>query len=90
MVFSYLNHKDVWPKYCAVHEAIYDHMGDFDTWYSAQTGAAVTIPNLQKEWKEYNRVVLDSMVRRARETAGYMYKNKRIQNTCKNMDKSTV
>ncbi|KAJ9415052.1 hypothetical protein QL093DRAFT_2452770 [Fusarium oxysporum] len=65
MIFSYLNHKDIWPKYCAVYEAIYDHMGDFDTWYSTQ-----------QEWKEYNRLVLDSMVRSARYTEIWMYNNK--------------
>lgn len=77
MIFSYLNHKEVWPKYCAVYEAIYDHFGDFDTWYSTQNGAAVTIPSLQKEWKEYNRVLLDSIVRRARISATWMYNNKK-------------
>ncbi|EXK35888.1 hypothetical protein FOMG_09085 [Fusarium oxysporum f. sp. melonis 26406] len=76
MIFSYLNHKDIWPKYCAVYEAIYDHMGDFDTWYSTQQGAGTTIPSLLKEWKEYNRLVLDSMVRRARYTEIWMYNNK--------------
>ncbi|RKK78428.1 hypothetical protein BFJ69_g5478 [Fusarium oxysporum] len=76
MIFSYLNHKDIWPKYCAVYEAIYDHMGDFDTWYSTQQDAGTTIPSLLKEWKEYNRLVLDSMVRRARDTETWMYNNK--------------
>ncbi|EGU74598.1 hypothetical protein FOXB_14896, partial [Fusarium oxysporum f. sp. conglutinans Fo5176] len=76
MIFSYLNHKDIWPKYCAVYEAIYDHMGDFDTWYSTQQGAGTTIPSLLKEWREYNRLVLDSMVHRARDTETWMYNNK--------------
>ncbi|KAG5798604.1 hypothetical protein H9Q69_002344 [Fusarium xylarioides] len=62
MIFNYLNNQQVWDKYCAVYEAIYDHMGDFDTWY-ATNAAGVTIPNLQKEWKDYNRILLDSMVR---------------------------
>ncbi|EWY82850.1 hypothetical protein FOYG_14938 [Fusarium oxysporum NRRL 32931] len=74
MIFNYLNHKDVWPKYCAVYEAIYDHMGKFDAWYAVH-GAGVTIPSLQKEWKDYNRVVLDSIVKRSKVTMEYMFKN---------------
>lgn len=45
--------------------------------HSANNGAAVAIPSLQDEWKEYIRVVLDSMVRRSRATFDYMYQNRR-------------
>ncbi|RBA18191.1 chitinase [Fusarium proliferatum] len=75
MIFNYLNNQQVWDKYCAVYEAIYDHMGDFDTWY-ATNGAGVTIPNLQKEWKDYNRILLDSMVRRMRILMEHFWNNK--------------
>ncbi|KAF5626368.1 glycosyl hydrolase family 18 [Fusarium tjaetaba] len=75
LVFNYLNNQEVWDKYCAVYEAIYDHMGDFDTWY-ATNGAGVTIPNLQKEWKDYNRILLDSIVRRMRILMEHFWNNK--------------
>lgn len=76
MVFTYLNNQDVWNSFCGSYEAIYNLLGDFDTWY-ANNGAAVAIPNLQNEWKQYIRDTLDSMVRRSRATFDYMYQNRR-------------
>ncbi|KAF4997450.1 hypothetical protein FGRMN_3814 [Fusarium graminum] len=74
LVFNYMNNREVWAKFCVVYEAIYDHMGDFDTWYAAQTNTGgVAAPNLQKEWKEFNRELLDSIVRRSRASLKRMY-----------------
>lgn len=81
LVFNYLNTKEIWEKFCGTYEAIYDLLGDFDTWY-AQNGAGLTIPSLQKEWKNYNREVLDSLVRRSRATLKWMYENKRYVFIC--------
>lgn len=76
MIFTYLNTQEVWDKFCGTYEAIYDLLGDFDTWYS-QNGQGVAIPNLQDEWKEYIRVSLDSLVRRSRATFDYMLAHRR-------------
>lgn len=76
MIFNYLNTQSVWNAFCGTYEAVYDHLGDFDTWYAAN-GAAFAIPNLQDEWKNYVRVALDSMVLRSRATFRYMYENRR-------------
>ncbi|KAF5676733.1 glycoside hydrolase family 18 [Fusarium denticulatum] len=74
LVFNYMNNKEIWAKFCVVYEAIYDHMGEFDTWYAAQTNTGgVTAPNLQKEWKEFNRELLDSIVRRSRASFKTMF-----------------
>ncbi|KAF5244294.1 hypothetical protein FANTH_7804 [Fusarium anthophilum] len=95
LVFNYMNNKEVWAKFCAVYEAIYDHMGEFDTWYAAQTNTGgVTAPNLQKEWKEFNRELLDSIVRRSRFAKLWLqsywvnYGQIKFSNTCNNMDAS--
>ncbi|POS72695.1 chitinase [Diaporthe helianthi] len=77
LVFTYLNTQQVWDGFCGSYEALYDLLGRFDTWY-ASNGAAVAIPNLQDEWKQYIRVVLDSMVRRSKATFDYMYQNRRV------------
>jgi chitinase len=76
MIFNYLNTQSVWNAFCGTYEAVYDHLGDFDTWHAAN-GAAFAIPNLQDEWKSYVRVALDSMVLRSRATFRYMYENRR-------------
>ncbi|SCO15302.1 related to chitinase [Fusarium fujikuroi] len=74
MLFNYMNNKEIWAKFCVVYEAIYDHMGEFDTWYAAQTNTGgVAAPNLQKEWKEFNRELLDTIVRRSRASFKAMY-----------------
>lgn len=65
MVFNYLNSPDIWSMFCDTYEALYELMGDFDTFY-AGSGSGVTIPSLQDEWKEYIEVVLSSMVSRSR------------------------
>lgn len=77
MVFTYLNVQTVWDSFCGTYEAIYDLLGDFDTWY-AQNGAAFAIPSLQDEWKEFIRVTLDSMVLRSRATFDTMYQNRKF------------
>jgi hypothetical protein len=76
LVFNYLNTKEIFDKFCGTYEALYDLLGEFDDWYT-QNGSGLTIPSLQKEWKDYNREVLDSAVRRSRATLKWMYENKR-------------
>jgi hypothetical protein len=34
MDFNYLNDAAVWAALCGTYEAIYNHMGDFGTWYA--------------------------------------------------------
>ncbi|KAJ4386833.1 hypothetical protein N0V93_009731 [Gnomoniopsis smithogilvyi] len=73
MIFNYLNTQAVWDSFCGSYEAIYDLMGDFDTWYAAngafiQSHGVIGVPSLQSEWKTYIRTSLDSMVRRSRST----------------------
>ncbi|KAH6867367.1 hypothetical protein B0T10DRAFT_572385 [Thelonectria olida] len=65
MVFEYMNNPTIWAKFCDTYEAMYKLFGDFDTFYATQ-GSGVTIPSLQKEWKEYIEVVLTSMVLRSK------------------------
>lgn len=66
----------MWSKFCATYEAIYDRLGEFDDWY-VQQNTGVIAPSLQKEWKEYIRVVLDSAVLRSRAQFDTYYDNKR-------------
>ena len=42
MVFEYLNDAKVWPKFCATFEAIYDLLGEFDTYH-------ISLASLQPE-----------------------------------------
>ncbi|KAH7123094.1 hypothetical protein EDB81DRAFT_813547 [Dactylonectria macrodidyma] len=65
MTFSYLNNKNVWKAFCATYEAIYEHLGDFDTWYATNRNGDIDV-SLQSEWNKYVRAVLDSLVRRSR------------------------
>ncbi|KAF7557956.1 hypothetical protein G7Z17_g343 [Cylindrodendrum hubeiense] len=65
MTFSYLNNKDVWKAFCATYEAIYEHFGDFDAWYTTNRNGDTDI-SLQPEWNKYVRAVLDSLVSRSR------------------------
>ncbi len=76
MLFTYLNNQEVWDAFCGTYETVYDHLGDFDDWY-VQNGQGFTIPSLQQEWKQYIRVVLDSLVLRSRATFDFMYQNRR-------------
>lgn len=76
MIFNYFNANEVWDKFCASYEAMYDHMGAFNTFY-AQRGQAVTIPNLQTEWEEFIRTTLDNIVTRSLTAFDMMYENRR-------------
>lgn len=67
MVFEYLNHPDIWKKFCDTYEALWEQMGNFDTFYATQSSAP-TIPSLQDEWKEFIEVVLTSLVYNTRKT----------------------
>lgn len=71
-----MNDATVWSIFCNTYEALYELLGEFDSWY-AQNGAAVAIPSLQDEWKEFTQAVLQSMVRNANFSFDWMYSNKR-------------
>lgn len=73
MIINYLNDQEVWGKFCATYEAIYDHFGTWDRWHAQAGYPAGQIPSMQDEWKEYIRVVLDSFILRARATFDYMH-----------------
>lgn len=51
-------------------------MGTFNTFY-AQKCQAVTIPDLQDEWKEFVRTALDSVVTRSLTAFDVMYEKRR-------------
>ncbi|KAH7309224.1 hypothetical protein B0I35DRAFT_398631 [Stachybotrys elegans] len=72
MVFTYLNHPEVWQAFCSVYEAIYDLLGNWDDWWDAN-GSGFTPPSLQAEWRDYMETVLTSLVRRSRSTFDYQY-----------------
>ncbi|KAI8659036.1 Chitinase [Fusarium keratoplasticum] len=65
MVFRYMNDPIIWKKFCDTYEALYELFGTFDTFY-AQQGSGLTIPSLQKEWKEFIEVGLTSLVARSK------------------------
>ncbi|KAM0553403.1 hypothetical protein ACHAPJ_007417 [Fusarium lateritium] len=65
MVFEYMNHPDVWTKFCDTYEALRTVFGKFDTYYARQTSAPA-IPSLKDEWKEYIETLLETTVRLAR------------------------
>ncbi|KAL6910197.1 hypothetical protein GGI43DRAFT_389540 [Trichoderma evansii] len=75
MVFNYLNNNKVWDKFCATYQALYDYMGDFNTFYASK-GQVVAIPNLQDEWEEFIRTALDSAVTRALAAFDMMYEKR--------------
>lgn len=80
MIFNYINAKEVWDKFCASYEAMYDHMDAFNTFY-ARKGQAVTIPNLQVEWEEFIRTTLDTLATRSLTAFDMMYQNRRYVNS---------
>ena len=74
MVFTYLDKQNIWDKFCGTYEAIYDRLGEFDKWY---TNKFKDPSDLQSEWKKYLRVVLDSMVARAKIDFDIFYQNRK-------------
>ncbi|KAL6690469.1 glycoside hydrolase family 18 protein [Trichoderma pleuroticola] len=71
LVFTYLNSPEIWDMFCASYEAMYDHMGFYDSWYSVN-GPGIVI-NFQAEWKKYIRAALDAAVTRSRTAFDNMY-----------------
>lgn len=63
MVFEYINNPKVWPKFCATFEAIYELMGEFDTYHAGQ---GHNLHSLQSEWPKYIRTVLNSISNRSK------------------------
>ena len=66
MVFNYMNEPDVWSKFCATYEAIYDLLGQWQTYYNNKPNAplpqGLNLPDLQDEWKTYINTALDQIV----------------------------
>ncbi|KAM3426153.1 hypothetical protein NHJ13734_009626 [Beauveria thailandica] len=77
IIFNYLNSQTVWEAFCGTYEAIWKQMGQFDDWYTKNARGGPVIPSLQKEWKEYNQVLLSSVVRRARAQFDFFYQSRR-------------
>lgn len=75
LIFTYLDQQTVWDSFCGTYEAIYDLMGQFDSWYDLNRNGAIQI-SLQSEWKTYIRTALDSVVLRGREMFDWMNHNK--------------
>ncbi|KAJ5124984.1 uncharacterized protein N7515_008809 [Penicillium bovifimosum] len=73
MVFEYINHPDVWEKFCATYEAIYNRLGEFDEYHSRKGNS---FPVLQDEWPKYIDVVLKSMANRSRGTLSWMFQQR--------------
>ncbi|KAH0528005.1 hypothetical protein TsFJ059_002919 [Trichoderma semiorbis] len=71
LVFTYLNTPEIWDMFCASYEAMYQHMGFYDSWYSVN-GPGIVI-NFQAEWKKFIRTALDAAVTRARTAFDNMY-----------------
>ncbi|RYP44871.1 hypothetical protein DL768_008713 [Monosporascus sp. mg162] len=75
MLFNYLNNNDVWNRFCASYEALWDRFGEFDEWWLNNQGVSNVL--LQSAWKDYVREVLDSLVRRSRDTFDAMYNDRK-------------
>ncbi|KAJ5566412.1 hypothetical protein N7535_008050 [Penicillium sp. DV-2018c] len=73
MVFEYMNHPDVWEKFCATYEAIYDRLGEFDEYHSQKGN---NFPVLQDEWPKYIDAVLKSMANRSKGTLSWMFQQR--------------
>ncbi|KAL7959945.1 hypothetical protein V8C34DRAFT_92673 [Trichoderma compactum] len=71
LVFTYLNTPEIWDMFCASYEAMYQHMGNYNSWYSAN-GPGIAI-DFQAEWKKFIRTALDAAVTRARTAFDNMY-----------------
>ncbi|KAK4069890.1 CAZyme family GH18 [Trichoderma aggressivum f. europaeum] len=76
LVFTYLNSPEIWDMFCASYEAMYDHMGFYDSWYSVN-GPGIII-NFQAEWKKYIRTALDAAVTRSRTAFDNMYQQQYV------------
>lgn len=62
--------------FCASYEAMYQHMGFYDSWYSVN-GPGIVI-NFQAEWKKFIRTALDAAVTRARTAFDNMYQQQYV------------
>ncbi|PKK46869.1 hypothetical protein CI102_8377 [Trichoderma harzianum] len=76
LVFTYLNTPEIWDMFCASYEAMYQHMGFYDSWYSVN-GPGIVI-NFQAEWKKFIRTALDAAVTRARTAFDNMYQQQYV------------
>ncbi|OQD86867.1 hypothetical protein PENSOL_c084G07525 [Penicillium solitum] len=77
MVFNYLNEPDVWSKFCGTYEAIYDLLGQWQTYYNNNPNApmpqGLNLPDLQDEWKTYINTALDQIVKNGKSTFNNMH-----------------
>ncbi|KAJ6001245.1 hypothetical protein N7522_006472 [Penicillium canescens] len=77
MVFNYMNEPVVWSKFCATYEAIYDLLGQWQTYYNNNPNAplpqGLNLPDLQDEWKTYINTALDQIVSNGKSTFNQMH-----------------
>lgn len=62
--------------FCASYEAMYQHMGTYNSWYSVN-GPGIAI-DFQAEWKKFIRTALDAAVTRARTAFDNMYQQQYV------------
>lgn len=67
-----MNNQIIWDKFCDTYEALYDRLGDFDSWY-ARNGGPLAIPSLQNEWRAFVRAMLESIVSNSRTEFDKLY-----------------
>ncbi|RSL67275.1 hypothetical protein CEP53_003068 [Fusarium sp. AF-6] len=75
LLFSYMNHDDVWDMWCDTYNAMRDHLAEFDKFYPK--GKDDPDVALVDEWDKYHRAALDSIVLQARESWDWLYDNRR-------------
>ncbi|KAL2836873.1 hypothetical protein BJY01DRAFT_258587 [Aspergillus pseudoustus] len=82
MIINYLNDPEAFSKFCGTYEGIYAHFEEWDRWHaSAGYPAGRNIPSMRDEWREYIRVVLDSLIIRSRATFDYMLDKRQLFRT---------
>lgn len=77
MMYEFFQSDAVMNAFCGTYEGAYTLLGTFDTYYNTQRAGANPgdVSNLQDEWQEYIRVLIDSMVERSRGDLEYYYAN---------------
>jgi len=74
MIFTYMNHNEVWASFCETYNGILDRLEEADAWYKAKTGAT---SYLAEEWPKFVRQELDFVVERARMDLKMMNQNRK-------------
>jgi chitinase len=73
MVFEYMNDPKVWEMFCAVYEAIYKRLGEFDDFHASLNRG---FPKLQDEWPKFIDAVLTSTANRSKGTLQWMWRKR--------------